>query len=352
MKNPKKILALLLTFAIAAALCACGEAPSVTGKYTCAGYEADGLYYPDPELSDAYISLANGGRGVIAMGNLRGDILWHNPDGNLSLTFGDEVMNTELSDGVLKLELSDGVKAVFLKQGAELPEGKSVELPKEYYGWWRIVSAQGEMPETWVDVCARLSLDDGIIRFTIWDEDGSFDKPMGSAVMKIADGVPVSRSGEFWYSEITEGQWQLKPESLEELGSEGIKLSGEALDREGETFSYEIFLRPWGESWDDGNKNAVPYYYETWYLPLLEGENPMPDSFQGAENPLQKNIENIKAGQNDKTEAVPAEAPPKAEPPAAPAAQTQQPAQNAEINPPAKDFNEAEMDGFTDSFEG
>ena len=37
-----------------------------------------------------------------------------------------------------------------------------------------------------------------------------------------------------------------------------------------------IYLRPWGSRWP-GSEDEKPYYYESWYLPLIEAGEAMPD---------------------------------------------------------------------------
>ena len=44
---------------------------------------------------------------------------------------------------------------------------------------------------------------------------------------------------------------------------------------EEQQFDFTLCLRPWGEIWPQDSQR--PYYYETWYLPLIEAGEPMPD---------------------------------------------------------------------------
>ena len=40
-------------------------------------------------------------------------------------------------------------------------------------------------------------------------------------------------------------------------------------------------MRPWGERWDDvalSDPDDVPYYYEDWYLPMIDAGSTVPDS--------------------------------------------------------------------------
>ena len=49
----------------------------------------------------------------------------------------------------------------------------------------------------------------------------------------------------------------------------------------GGSFDYELVLRPWGALWDDvpaEDLKAKPYFYEDWYLPLVEAGAAMPSA--------------------------------------------------------------------------
>lgn len=341
MNKFKIFFAAILTVLAALSLCACGEVPEEAGKYTGAGYELSGADYAEPELAYAVLELGSGGKGIFTAGDESGRISWKAEGDKLRLNIDGSRFYAWEADGVLRLEINQDVKVIFLKEGAEMPESSGAELPRDYYGWWRITDAQGEMPETWIDCCARLESQQGLMYFSIWDEDGSMENPMGRALMGLSDGVPVSRQGQFWYSELSEGQWQLSAEKEQETGEELIKLSGQALDRSGGSFSYEIFLKPWGEKWDDANKESLPYYYNTWYLPLIQEGAEMPLSFEGAESPL-----NVEKPDRDEAE-TPAEPANKV-----PAPQTPKPGANGQSVQENKDFNEDEMSGFTDDFGG
>ena len=66
-----------------------------------------------------------------------------------------------------------------------------------------------------------------------------------------------------------------QPETVRETIEDLIEEANENGD---DQFTYDIFLRPWGTSWDDAKAEDLPYYYHDWYLPLIEAGEPMPDS--------------------------------------------------------------------------
>ena len=51
--------------------------------------------------------------------------------------------------------------------------------------------------------------------------------------------------------------------------------------------TYYIYLRPWGQLWDDIAQefpDDIPYYYESWYLPLVQAGQSAPERI-GPEKP-------------------------------------------------------------------
>ena len=58
-------------------------------------------------------------------------------------------------------------------------------------------------------------------------------------------------------------------------------------DNSGDSFDYEIYLRPWGTEWEDVRSadisempydDMMPAYYDSWYLPLIkDGVTEAPD---------------------------------------------------------------------------
>ena len=68
---------------------------------------------------------------------------------------------------------------------------------------------------------------------------------------------------------------------LRHLGlGDGAGIGGGATVGKG-GFSYEIYLRPWGSKWPEDDEDKLPYYYNDWYLPLIEAGKDMPDTIGG-----------------------------------------------------------------------
>ena len=99
-------------------------------------------------------------------------------------------------------------------------------------------------------------------------------------------GAISNQEAYFWDYALPEGEWYFDPD--DEYYSDmpnSICLFGryEDPENEGSWFNYWIFLRPWGERWEDLDDYMLPSYYESWYLPLITAGEPMPDNFDGLE---------------------------------------------------------------------
>ena len=155
-----------------------------------------------------------------------------------------------------------------------------------WYGWWVGGDAAGEyeyMQGLYFDCCASVELDkNGEGTVTIWDEMLPKSSPFGIAEVKMtSDGeggsILEQTSGEVMHTDLNESAWTFVIDSEYD---HMIKILGTYTDEEG-SFGYVFFLRPWGMKWDDVPADDAPYYYEDWYLPLLEdGVTVPPDAFE------------------------------------------------------------------------
>ena len=140
----------------------------------------------------------------------------------------------------------------------------------DWYGWWRIDGAEGELGDTWYDLCARLTAQpDGSMHLLLWDEDQRAAQPMAEARLFFnEDDSATATEGYFWFMPLEGADWTMQ------LADGRITMAGHH-EANGESFDYSLCLRPWGELWKDENER--PYYYESWYLPLIRAEESMPD---------------------------------------------------------------------------
>ena len=167
-----------------------------------------------------------------------------------------------------------------------------------WYGWWVINSGTGVYDDAdggWWDACARIELDaDGSGTLILWDDSCEAGQTIaGAQVQASADlttsGRLVSTDGSFFDCALEGADaWYIDAAPSESMPyADMICISGVYTDPEnGEnTFVYSIYLRPWGETWEDvraDNEELMPYYYDDWYLPLIEAGAAMPDAIGGS----------------------------------------------------------------------
>ena len=103
----------------------------------------------------------------------------------------------------------------------------------------------------------------------LWDEDQSAEEPMAEARLFFnEDDSATAADGYFWLLPLKGAEWTVR------YADGRLTLCGH-YEAEGDSFDYSLCLRPWGELWMD--ENEQPYYYDSWYLPLIQAEESMPD---------------------------------------------------------------------------
>lgn len=197
---------------------------------------------------------------------------------------GMEIVMDEVSRFIL--EVTDETPELPPPTGGEEEPEEPVEADElqawagDYYGFWVVDSVwtgtQDWVQEgAWWDTCASLEWnEDGTGTLILWDEDFTKEEPLAelSITASVYDGVarfcgeegqflgePLEHADWLWYSDETE---------YEDL----LLISGQ-FDNGEDDFWYDIYLRPWGVEWSDvleDNSDMLPYYYEDWYLPLIE----------------------------------------------------------------------------------
>ncbi len=289
----KKIV-LLLVLALLGTLCACGGEPAAdepgAGLYICTGAEAEGRSLEPEELSEGELSLElrPGGSGRLSLEGQEGRLSWTLEGEKLTLTAGERRLTGTLSGGRLRLELPEEGLTLFFA----LPDAEPEPAPPEpawplggWYGCWTVTQTEGAWAELrgrrW-DCCASTALtEEGAVLLTLWDEGGSAAAPLGRVVLLIGeDGRAENRSGSFLGAELPPGAWSagLEAEGLEDLFLVTGRVAGE--DR---ALEYRLALRPWGRSWEDAasaKPELLPWSYESWYLPLVEAGQPMPERME------------------------------------------------------------------------
>ena len=155
----------------------------------------------------------------------------------------------------------------------------------EWYGWWKMTECAGYyegMDDSRWDICGVIDIkSDNTGTVTLWDEDYSKSNPMAEASVSLLDdgmgehGTMISKSGRFTNIDLSQEDWVVNPVAMEVddlICIDGYYENGE------DEFYYEIYLRPWGLYWDELDANSRPAYYDSWYVPMIESGEYMPDS--------------------------------------------------------------------------
>lgn len=286
MKLCKRAAALLLAALLMLLIPGCGASEITNGpeagSYVCTLVESDGLHFSPETLFPAGVSLQldSGGSGKLIVDGDEGILKWGVSDGKLHLNIAGIDYPAELSGDTVLLTLPDsGLRLTLLREGVEAPAVAGEDLSPwlgDWYGWWRVENAEGQLPDSWYDCFASVTEDDqGNLCLLLWDEETAKTKPLGSVVFRVEDGAALSTDGWFWYTDVAPEEWRLDNGGI-------LSLSGRH-EAEGESFDYTICLRPWGDRWEDAKAEDLPYYYEDWYLPLIDSEQPMPDEMDHPE---------------------------------------------------------------------
>lgn len=298
----KKIVSLALALVLVLSLTACGgkdggkSADPNLGKYIGTEFSSDGdSWYSLADLYDGecYIELKSDGKGVFCLGGEATDIKWSlESDGALTLKRDGLESNGLLQDGCIMLDdlWGNEVYTLYEKEDADSSPEKTGDTlldwwNGDWYGWWIMTGCSGDYEDlegAWWDICGAIDIGgDGTGTVTLWDEDYTKSEPMVSASVSLSDdgtsiyGTMTSEGGAFTDIALEHGDWIVDP-GLVDYG-DMIHIDGD-YENGGDAFHYDIYLRPWGTYWVDVDEEDLPNLYDSWYLPLIDAEEPMPDS--------------------------------------------------------------------------
>ena len=157
----------------------------------------------------------------------------------------------------------------------------------DWYGWWVMSDCAGyyeDMEGDWWDLCGTIDIGKNYTGTVIlWDEDYTKSAPMAFVLVSLSEsgtgkhGTMTTESGDFTDVALHHGDWIVDPGLVEYENT--IHINGDYKNGEDE-FHYDIVLRPWGTYWDDMDAEDLPYYYDDWYLPLIQADQTMPDSIE------------------------------------------------------------------------
>ena len=192
-----------------------------------------------------------------------------------------------------------------------------------WYGWWTMTGCSGayeSMSGQWWDACAVIDIgSDYTGTVTIRDEDYSRADPMLQASVTLNSagvgehGTVMSESGYFTNLPLEHADWIIDPAINSRFPDVENMICIEGWYEDGDDeFYYEVYLRPWGQLWDDfaaDYPDDIPYYYDDWYLPLVESGSSMPDvvggeavSSNSADAPAAPTAANVSGGDGIVTE--------------------------------------------------
>ena len=192
-----------------------------------------------------------------------------------------------------------------------------------WYGWWTMTGCSGayeSMAGQWWDACAVIDIgSDYTGTVTIWDEDYSRADPMSQVSVTLNSagagehGTVMSESGYFTNLPLEHAGWIIDPAINSRFPDVENMICIEGWYEDGDDeFYYEVYLRPWGQLWDDfaaDYPDDIPYYYDDWYLPLVESGSSMPDvvggeavSSNSADAPAAPTAANVSGGDGIVTE--------------------------------------------------
>ena len=201
--------------------------------------------------------------------------------------FGKKKGTITIDPATLKRETTDNTSA-----NTTLPATTGNELLDwwngEWYGWWKMTGCYGDyesMEGSWWDICGLIEIGpDYTGTITLWDEDYTKDEPTARVEVSLnaagtgEHGTVMSEGGWFTNIGLAHADWIVDPGLLEYDNM--IWIDGDYEDGDDE-FHYDIYLRPWGLKWDDMDAEGHPYYYDDWYLPMIEAGKSMPDTIGG-----------------------------------------------------------------------
>ena len=232
-------------------------------------------------LSDTYIEFRADGTGEIGIMGETEEFTW---EGTV-MTDSIGETQTYTYDGTCVFFEQGSIAMTFSKDAPAAKGELETYWDGGWYGWWMMENCTGyyaDLEGYWWDLCAEIDIDEsGTGTISLWDEDYTRDNLLGLVSIYIdtssgadAHGSLVSVSGSFEIGDIGEGDWNASP--ADAGYDDCLMFTGKVQDGE-DSYEYTIVLRPWGTLWDDVEEDFLPYYYDDWYLPLIEENAEMPD---------------------------------------------------------------------------
>ena len=158
----------------------------------------------------------------------------------------------------------------------------------DWYGWWTVFDGDGyyyDYIDESYDCCAYIEPKDGAHLLTIWDEymNDYSDESLAKVMIEIDLDDNVAESvytigNYFWDGAVDTGEWYIDPEyaGVDNM----IIIEGSYVDEYGDYCEYGVVLTKWGYEWNEDDSTYPPYYYESYFLPLMEDGESLPVVFE------------------------------------------------------------------------
>ena len=303
----KRGIALLLLFALFCGLWGCGTSEYV-GIYKGVYVQVEEKVYhmEDYFNGENYLELKPRGKALMMTGATEHELTWKVDEGEITFTeAGDSFCGYVTQDGVIRLDyMGWGMELTFVMEGVPIPE-TTVANPAAYeeavnavqaywngdwYGWWYISEGTGvyaAQQRRLRDTAARIDLGDnarGTIR--IWDMDHPYQTPLAESILRVDPmigegtmGIAMSGQGTFMGQPVLAGDWLIDPSVA--AYSNLLEINGYYTDEKGDFF-YTMYLRPWGQGWEDVLEaedpsvmpNELPEHYGLYLEALKAGTSP------------------------------------------------------------------------------
>lgn len=306
----KKWIIVLMLLGLLCTLCGCEES-EYCGKYR--GYyvkvEGDVFRMEDYFNGENYLELEDGDDAVLMLNNTEHELTWEESEGQLTFEEGEETFYGYINNGVIVLDyMGFGMEMTFALDGVAIPE-TTMQDPEAYaqavnavvpywngdwYGWWYISEGTGAYATETMkirDLAGRIELgEEARGTLLLWDMEHPYTSPLGEVVLRVDPnvgasyaGIGMSGQGTFMGQPVLSGDWLIDPSTA--AYDNLLEIYGYYSDEKGDFF-YSIFLRPWGQSWediveaDDPTKSPaeLPVYYEL-YLEALATDTKPEDFF-------------------------------------------------------------------------
>lgn len=310
MKDLKRVISIILVVTMMFSLTACGDKGEKTEKTenikdvasiddpiigmwnaVIVALPGDVMVITDMYQKGISLELISNGNYILIWDGAKNKGKWSFSDGEIILERNDGDFVGTIENDILKLfnVLDLDMDLTFEKEGSlavgSIDENILIEVglkevlsevqqwwDGDWYGYWETHSEteyykdfQGGRWETFGVINMQVD-DTGSIY--LWDSEDDFamanitvNEYGGSGFM----GAALSESGHLWFGEeIGHADWIIDP-SL--YGYENyMVIDGRYEDEFGEGFNYTVYLRPWGESWDENAEDERPPFYDIWYL--------------------------------------------------------------------------------------